>query len=222
MPENINTQMTIGRAVDAQGNIHLEGKGVVPTVKVPVTAETLKQLADGEDVVLQAAEKAISQPRGAGITPSAPPKIADTATVNAALSKGIKQLEELAREQYSADDLAKINTTFPYTVALNKSQDLFWAWGWCAKDKDTLEQNLKNIKLAFNLEGTDVPVDQFLKLDYPSSGQQCTAYITLLSDWQGGEHHLSTTVTFTSKINDGTADYPAGKQVFEYAVYVKP
>jgi len=55
MPENIYAQMTIGRAVDAEGNIHLEGKGVVPTVKVPVTAETLQKEANGEDVVLDAA-----------------------------------------------------------------------------------------------------------------------------------------------------------------------
>lgn len=61
MPEKIITQMTTGRAVDAQGNIHLEGKGVVPTVKVPVTAETLQRQANGEDVVLEAAEKELSQ-----------------------------------------------------------------------------------------------------------------------------------------------------------------
>ena len=62
MPEGIYTQITIGRAVDANGNIHLEGKGVVPTVKVPVTVETLQKQANGEDVVLEAAEKALSQP----------------------------------------------------------------------------------------------------------------------------------------------------------------
>ena len=62
MPENLIVQMTVGRAVNAQGNIHLEGKGVVPTVKVPVTAEILQQQANGEDVVLATAEKAISQP----------------------------------------------------------------------------------------------------------------------------------------------------------------
>ena len=55
MPENIYTQMTIGRAVDAQGNIHLEGTGVVPTIKVPVTAETLLKESNGEDVILDAA-----------------------------------------------------------------------------------------------------------------------------------------------------------------------
>jgi C-terminal processing protease CtpA/Prc len=61
MPEGIYTQMTIGRAVDANGNIHLEGKGVVPTVKVPVTVETLQKQANGADVILEAAEAALSQ-----------------------------------------------------------------------------------------------------------------------------------------------------------------
>jgi C-terminal processing protease CtpA/Prc len=60
MPENIFTQITIGRAVDAEGNIHLEGKGVVPTAKVPVTVETLQQQANGEDVILQAAAEALA------------------------------------------------------------------------------------------------------------------------------------------------------------------
>ncbi len=62
MPEGIYCQLTIGRAVDSQGNIHLEGKGVVPTVKVPVTLDTLQRQANGEDVVLEAGEKALVKP----------------------------------------------------------------------------------------------------------------------------------------------------------------
>ncbi|MBN2117023.1 MAG: hypothetical protein JW730_10645 [Anaerolineales bacterium] len=61
MPEGIFTQMTIGRAVDAEGNIHLEGEGVVPDIKVPVTVETLQREFNGEDVILEAAEQALSQ-----------------------------------------------------------------------------------------------------------------------------------------------------------------
>lgn len=61
MPEGIFTQLTIGRAVDAEGNIHLEGNGVVPTVKVPVTLETLQRQANGEDVILEAAEQALRE-----------------------------------------------------------------------------------------------------------------------------------------------------------------
>jgi len=62
MPEDILVRLTIGRAVDAQGTIHLEGKGVAPTVKVPITAEILEKQANGEDVVLEAAENHLGQP----------------------------------------------------------------------------------------------------------------------------------------------------------------
>jgi C-terminal processing protease CtpA/Prc len=62
MPESIFTQITIGRAVNPEGEIHIEGSGVVPTVKVPVTAETLQRESNQEDVILEAAEEALSQP----------------------------------------------------------------------------------------------------------------------------------------------------------------
>lgn len=46
MPENEIFQFTIGRAVDPEGNIHIEGKGVPPTIRVPVDEETLLSTAD--------------------------------------------------------------------------------------------------------------------------------------------------------------------------------
>jgi C-terminal processing protease CtpA/Prc len=49
MPEGVTVRYTVVRSVDADYNIHIEGTGVEPTVKVPITAETL--LSD-EDVVL--------------------------------------------------------------------------------------------------------------------------------------------------------------------------
>jgi C-terminal processing protease CtpA/Prc len=52
MPNGITIRMTVARAVDANGEIHIEGVGVVPTVDVPVTEETL--FADG-DPILEAA-----------------------------------------------------------------------------------------------------------------------------------------------------------------------
>lgn len=60
MPESITVRMTIGRAVDADGNIHIEGTGVVPTVQVPVNEENiLAQYRDGADAILDAAIKAL-------------------------------------------------------------------------------------------------------------------------------------------------------------------
>ena len=52
MPLNEFFQFTAGRAVDMNGDIHIEGIGVEPTVEVPVTEETL---FTDEDVVLEAA-----------------------------------------------------------------------------------------------------------------------------------------------------------------------
>jgi C-terminal processing protease CtpA/Prc len=49
MPEDEEIVFTIGRAVDMNGNIHIEGTGVPPTVQVPVNEETL--FSDGDPVL---------------------------------------------------------------------------------------------------------------------------------------------------------------------------
>jgi C-terminal processing protease CtpA/Prc len=49
MPDGIMFRATVGRNVDADGNIHIEGQGVVPTVQVPVDEETL--LSDSDPVL---------------------------------------------------------------------------------------------------------------------------------------------------------------------------
>lgn len=56
LPLGIPFQFTAGRALDAEGNIHIEGIGVQPDVVVPVTEETL--FAEG-DPVLEAAITAL-------------------------------------------------------------------------------------------------------------------------------------------------------------------
>lgn len=52
MPDDMDVTLTVGRAVNADLEIHLEGVGVVPTVRVPVTEETL---FSEDDPVLEAA-----------------------------------------------------------------------------------------------------------------------------------------------------------------------
>ncbi len=52
MPEDVEFTFTQGRAVDPDGNIHIEGVGVVPDIRVPVTKESI---FSDEDEVLQAA-----------------------------------------------------------------------------------------------------------------------------------------------------------------------
>lgn len=56
MPDGVLMQYTTGRAVDASGEIHIEGSGVEPTVVVPVTEETV---FSEDDVLLNAAVAAL-------------------------------------------------------------------------------------------------------------------------------------------------------------------
>jgi serine/threonine protein kinase len=140
---------------------------------------------------------------------------------NTALSSA-KQFEDRANEKYSNAQLNTVPITLIYTIELSKSETLLWAWGWCAKDKATLKDNMGKLGVQFTLNGQDVPLDKFLKMDYPSNGLECTAYFLGLKNWAIGEHHATTTVTFKSKLNDGTADYLAGRQIFKYIITVKP
>jgi C-terminal processing protease CtpA/Prc len=52
MPGGISVRFTVGRAVDMDGNIHIEGKGVAPDRVIPVTEESL---FGDRDVLLEAA-----------------------------------------------------------------------------------------------------------------------------------------------------------------------
>ncbi len=221
MPGGLFAQMTIGRAMDADGNIHIEDSGVAPDLRVPVTFETLQQQANGDDVVLAFAEKAISQPLGAGITPSAPPKMSSPVAASTALSAGDRFLEDLAREEYQAGDFA-VPGTLTYTIPLTKEESLIWIYAWCTSTKEILDQNLKNIEVKFTLNGEDVALDKLRQEDFETETQWCKLYYTSLSEWTAGEHHFTISATFTAPINDGMADYEAGDYVLDYTVYVKP
>jgi C-terminal processing protease CtpA/Prc len=228
MPENIQVQLTIGRAVDANGNVHLEGKGVVPTIKVPVTADTLQKQANGEDVVLEAAEASFGQSSSPGQGSQGPlppasgaPSMASKSDAATALSSNAPYLEQRASEQYQPSDFAKPGT-LTYTVSLTPSDQVIWGYPWCATTQDILNTNLKSIKLKFTLDGKDIPVSDMQIDTTPSQGQQCQTTYTALSNWPTGSHHITTTATFTGKINDGTADYDAGDYVLDYTVNVQP
>jgi len=219
MPEDITVQLTIGRAVDAEGNIHLEGKGVVPEIKVPVTIETLMQQSLGQDVVLQAAVEFLTQPSSAGVVPSGPPRVGTPEQAGELLSSGAAFLEDLASESYDAPAFAQPGTV-TYTIQLGESEPVIWGYVWCAADTGILEQNFENIQLEFQLDGTAVKSESFASVEAESGGNLCRLVYTSLSDWPVGEHHLSTTARFTAAINDGSADYQAGKYVLDYIVFV--
>ncbi|MBL8091513.1 MAG: PDZ domain-containing protein [Anaerolineales bacterium] len=217
LPEGFFIQVPTGRFTLADGSIFLEGQGVQPTLRVPVDETNIYRT---DDFVLEAGIRAVLEPLGAGITPSASPKIASVGEARSAFSGGAEFLWDLVREQDTEEHFEPIALT--YTVALSQSKTTLWAYAWCAKDKATLEQNFSQIDLKFNLNGKDVPVEEFAVFNTPSGDLECRLIYTALSDWKPGEHHATITATFKSKINDGSGEYAPGDYVYDYVVYVKP
>jgi C-terminal processing protease CtpA/Prc len=218
LPENFSVTVPTGRFTLPDGSIFLEGQGVPPTMKVPVDATTVLST---DDVVLQAGVGVVLQPLGAGVTPTAAPKVASAADAEAAFSSGAAFLEDVARENYDAATFAKPGTA-AYTVPLTSPEPLVWSYVWCAKDDATLAKNFESIQLKFMLDEKEVPADTFATHELQTGGKSCRMIYTLLSDWTPGEHHIVTTTNFTSKINDGTDDYEPGDYILDYKVYVKP
>lgn len=217
LPEGFSFQVPTGRFTLADGSIFLEGVGVQPTLRVPTDESTAFST---DDFVLAAGIKAVLEPLGAGITPSAPPKVLSPAESESAFAGGADFIWDVAREQYTEEVFVPYTNT--YTVALSTSKPLIWAYAWCAKDKDTLEKNFAQIDVKFILAGEQIPTDQLAVYDVASGGLECRLIYTALDDWQAGEHTFTTTATFKSDINDGSSTYAAGEYVDEYTVYVKP
>jgi hypothetical protein len=222
LPEGFSVQFPTGRYLLPDGSLFLEGTGVQPTIRVPMTADNA---ISTEDVILQTAEAVVLgtyTPTSSGSTGGTPASTAarlmSKSATQAALSS-LDQLEQAADESYPDADFLKVPFTFSYTIDLNRSTPLLWAWGWCAMDDATLEDNLARMDLAFTLDGEAVPQEDFLQLTYESEdGQSCMAYLVGVTDWPSGETRLVTTLTFTQALNDGTYDFPAGEQVFDYVV----
>lgn len=220
LPEGFSLQIPTGRFSLPDGSIFLEGVGVQPEIRVPIDETTIFAK---EDVVLAAGEKAILEPVSKGVVPDAPPKIASKAEAKARLDDpNVQQLEERAQEVYSEFEMSQMDTPLSYTVTLSPDDDILWVWGWCAADEETLAENLSKIDLTFKLEDEIIPTENFVDFGYPYQDQACHVYFTSLSEWTVGEHHLSTTASWDEPINDGSTDFPAGEQVFEYTVYVNP
>jgi C-terminal processing protease CtpA/Prc len=218
LPEGFELTIPTGRMTLPDGSIFLEGQGVEPTLRIPIDATTAYA---SEDIVLQAGMDAILQPLGTGIIPAGAPTLASLSEAQDALAARVPFLEDLARESYDAAAFSQPGTVV-YSVPLGDEKSVIWGYAWGASDEATLAANFDNMKLKFTLDGEDISPELFSVTEVDSNGKLYRFIYTSLSEWPVGEHHLRTTVTFTTTINDGGKDYPPGDYILDYTVYVEP
>jgi C-terminal processing protease CtpA/Prc len=217
MPNDVTVRFPIGRPFDTEGNIIIEGTGVVPDVVVPVNEETLFSAGDP---VLEAAVVALDQPRGAGVTPESPPAMSASFDLIGELTAGTSLMQDLVREEYSEEETTSPGTLL-YTVVLSESQNLIAGYFWCTTTQEILDDNWERMEFAFELNGQ--PIDpEDMQFDLVSSANgPCYVLSVLLSDWAYGEHSFVVDVNYTSALNDGFGDYAAGDYVSEFTIFVE-
>jgi C-terminal processing protease CtpA/Prc len=223
LPGDFSFQIPTGLSRNMEGDIIIEGTGVVPDVYIPLTEDNvISQYTGGQDVVLDFTIEKLDQPLGAGIVPEHSPTVGTVEESEAALQAEAKWLDDLAQESYDEGDLAQAGRIYTYTVPLYNSKDVIWAYAWCTVDEISFKDNWSKIEVGFSLNGDEVPLEDFAILEGVFSGSHCRLYYTVLKDWAIGEHIVETKVTFNSKINDGIVDedFPAGTHNFKYFVYV--
>ena len=170
LPEGFSMQAPTGRFLAPDGSIFLEGKGVQPTVKIPLSEANL---LSPQDVVLDTAVEYVLKPLGAGVTPSGNPVMASISDSDAAIRAGTKFLQDLAPETQTYSNPTEPGKTYTYTVSLGSGEKVIWGTYWCAKDKATVDQNFTNIEEKFTLNGKDIPFDQFASLEGQGNADYC-------------------------------------------------
>ena len=217
MPDGITVRFPIGRPLDLEGNVIIEGVGVVPNVRVPVNEDTLLGVGDP---ILEAAVEALDKPRGAGVAPAGPPSFDGDIGLIDELNAGTQFLDELARESYSEEETGTPGT-LTYTVVMNTSQEVIVGYFWCTTTNEILEDNWAKIEASFELDGEAIPASEFSEEKVASGSSPCYALSAKLSDWPAGEHTFVVDITFTAPLNDGFADYAAGTYRSEFTIYVE-
>ncbi len=211
-------QFPTGYTADMDGSIIIEGPGVVPDERVPVTEEAVRvDSIEGGDYLLDQAVALLDSGAGLQVPADLPAIDGDTSLIDA-WSGDTDLLENQARENHGQGELVEVGAELTYSVTFEESTEAILSYIWCAVDMDTLGDGVEATSLRVTINGQDVTsrVGEFTgQLEQP-----CYFAYLVLDDWPVGVNIIEIDVTFTGAISDGTLTYPAGERRIVYRVTV--
>ena len=233
LPAGISMQIPTGMDRDMQGEIVIEGTGVVPDLKVPV--DMVSVLSETDAVLAGALDALTLLPRlwravdasamlltqtfpESGESGGARILLPGAAPISISSGKlGSAWWQQLADAQASA--VLRAGESQAVAVRLQDSADqVLWAYGWCAPDEATLAANWQQIAVRFNLEGLEVSAANLATEQHAVADGICRATFAALGDFPGGAHQLSIEVNFAEPIRAGQRIHAAGLRTYTHNV----
>ncbi len=172
LPENEQFQYTGGRAVDANGEIHIEGKGVPPTVAVPVNEETLLTT---DDVILNTAVAWLDEQLAIELTDGGEIAVGDA--IEGELTPGVR-----VRYTLTVKEGDVLNIT-----AASDGMDMFAAIYDAGENQLLSNDDLAEGDLNAGWVELAIPADLTLILEVSSAEDDETGTYTLTIEAVGGE-----------------------------------
>ena len=137
-------------------------------------------------------------------------------------SGNIRTLESRASEKPFIPDINMPGDIYVYELNIGADLSNLWYYSWCAEDRNTLLNNITQMKVEFVLNETAVQDEHIAVQDYERADNEgsCRSFSILVKYWPEGQHQLETHITFIEPTDDGWNLYPAGTHIYKYFAYV--
>jgi len=145
--------------------------------------------------------------------------LGSSADTRRALDENIETLTKAAEEDYPSE--ITVGETRPYTIHVAAADTrLIWFQGWCTKNDNLLNQNLKNMRFELQVNGQSIDLDnQALSYYYShSDGLPCFSYSMVMYGWESGATTITSKIIIVNPINDGISEYKAGEMTKVFTV----
>lgn len=110
---------------------------------------------------------------------------------------------------------------YQWSVTFPVNEPALLMLGWCAIDKQTLDNNWPLMRYDLIIDGYQIEVDQLTRSEVTSDNRVCYFVSGILTGWSRGRHSYIWVHHIYRRLNDGWDTYEAGDYIMEFIVNVQ-
>lgn len=107
------------------------------------------------------------------------------------------------------------------TGMIDPAQTYAWSHTWCATSTQFLNTSLRNMTMAFSINGRETDASNITRVTSERDGLFCATDFILVSGFEGNRIRLSVTMRLSAPAFDGLNVYAAGDYVYVYDLAIQ-